>query len=141
MARRPDPHPHPSPATGEGARFHVDNVPAARKLRKQLTSTEAILWERLRSRRCLNLKFRRQHPIGRYVLDFYCEELMVALEIDGGYHQEAEQRQRDLERQVELEQRGIRFVRVAVPLVTEDPKALMPYLVQIFSLQRRTPLP
>jgi very-short-patch-repair endonuclease len=102
---------------------------------------EAILWERLRGRRCLNLKFRRQHPIGRFVVDFYCEEIMVAIEIDGGYHQEPQQRKLDLERQLELEERGIRFVRIPANLVSNDTHALMSYLIEVFSLQKGTPLP
>jgi len=85
----------------------------------------------------MNLKFRRQHPIGRFVVDFYCEETMVAVEIDGGYHLDPGQRRLDLERQLELEQRGIRFVRIPAELITKDTAALMSYLTEIFSLQKQ----
>ncbi len=135
------PHPNPSPGAGEGLRFHADNVPAARSLRKKLTPTEAILWERLRDRRCMNLKFRRQHPIGRFVLDFYCEELRVAIEVDGGIHNDPEQRRSDQERQLLLEETGIRFIRLPARLVTQEPAELMHYSTTTLSVQAGTPLP
>ena len=58
----------------------------ARELRKKCTTAERLIWNRLRKRRLLGLKFRRQHPIGRFVVDFYCPKLRLAVEIDGGYH-------------------------------------------------------
>ena len=139
--RRSLPHPNPSPATGEGLRSHADNVPAARRLRKELTPTEAILWERLRDRRCLNLKFRRQHPVGRYVLDFYCEAARVAIEIDGTIHLEAEQGAADARRQLELEELSIRFIRIPAHLISRDSVALMQFLTETLAIQNGTPLP
>ncbi|WP_414519852.1 endonuclease domain-containing protein, partial [Nostoc sp. PCC 9305] len=58
----------------------------ARKLRKQQTPAEEILWECLRNRRLLNTKFRRQHNIGRYITDFYCHEKLLIIELDGSIH-------------------------------------------------------
>ena len=60
-----------------------NNTPAARALRRTMTATEAVLWQRLRDRQLVRWKFRRQHPIGRFVLDFYCAETGLAIEIDG----------------------------------------------------------
>lgn len=57
----------------------------AAKLRLKMTETESLLWERLKGK-SLGFKFRRQHPINRYVLDFYCHEKRLSVELDGGYH-------------------------------------------------------
>ncbi|MGE0227965.1 MAG: endonuclease domain-containing protein [Dehalococcoidia bacterium] len=93
-------------------RSHRNNVTAARQLRRPLTPTERILWEQLRARRLDGLKFRRQHPVGPFVLDFYCDELHLAIEVDGGIHSTNEQARRDAERQALLEETGIRFIRI-----------------------------
>ncbi|WP_193725758.1 endonuclease domain-containing protein [Ferruginivarius sediminum] len=58
----------------------------ARHLRRQQTKTEARLWRALRMRQLGGVKFRRQHPVGRYILDFACPELGLAIEVDGGQH-------------------------------------------------------
>ncbi len=57
-----------------------------RKLRRQATMPEVMLWHHLQCRRLLGYKFRRQHSIGKYVLDFYCPELRLGIEVDGGQH-------------------------------------------------------
>ena len=113
--------------------MHADNVPAARRLRGEETATERVPWECLRGRRFLNLKFRRQHPVGAFVLDFYCEELKVAIEIDGGYHLDPRQRERDTERQDVLESRGIRFIRIPAELVATDRTRIIHYLMTTLS--------
>ena len=59
---------------------------AARVLRKEMTPTEQILWEVLRRKTLAGMKFRRQHPIGRFILDFYCPQLQLAIEVDGDSH-------------------------------------------------------
>jgi very-short-patch-repair endonuclease len=60
----------------------------ARELRADLTDAERRLWYRLRSRRMIGAKFRRQHPIGPYIVDFVCLESRLIIEVDGGQHQE-----------------------------------------------------
>jgi very-short-patch-repair endonuclease len=67
----------------------------ARNLRKTQTDAEQILWLKLRSRRLSGFKFRRQHPIDNYILDFYCNEAQLAIEIDGGQHAEEKNIKRD----------------------------------------------
>ncbi len=59
---------------------------AARVLRKSMTPAENILWEALRNCQILGFKFRRQHPIGRFIVDFYCPQLKLVIEVDGGIH-------------------------------------------------------
>lgn len=61
----------------------------ARQLRNEQTDAEHLLWRHLRNRQFLALKFRRQYPMPPYVLDFYCAELALVIELDGGQHIEA----------------------------------------------------
>lgn len=60
----------------------------ARRLRSQQTDAERLLWARLRAHRLYGLKFRRQQPIGIYVVDFFCPEKRLVVELDGGQHQD-----------------------------------------------------
>jgi very-short-patch-repair endonuclease len=115
----------------ERPRLHRDNVPAARRLRKETTPSERILWEQLRDRRLDGWKFRRQHPIGRFVLDFYCAELRLALEVDGAVHSLEAARERDRLRQEIIELREVRFVRISASSVEHD-------LDSVLAMLRRT---
>jgi very-short-patch-repair endonuclease len=83
----------------------------ARQLRKEQTDAEALLWHLLRGRRFCGFKFRRQYPIGGYILDFYCHDAGLAIELDGGGHNAAEQRRYDDERTKAIEGAGIRLIR------------------------------
>jgi len=96
----------------DSERWHRDNAPAARNLRRTLTRSEELLWERLRARRFHGLKVRRQHPVGGFVLDFYCEDLRLAIEVDGGSHDDPTVRNADRERQLALEGLGTWSVRI-----------------------------
>ena len=78
----------------------------AAKLRSNMTEPEIKLWEYLKTKP-LGYKFRRQHPISGYVLDFYCHKLKLSIEIDGGYHQNKEQKDKDAERTEYLNSVGI----------------------------------
>ena len=96
---------------------------AARQMRKEATRSENLLWSVLRDRRLAGRKFRRQHPVGRFILDVYCHEERLAVEVDGPVHEV--QRQADGERQQILESMGIRFLRLPAALVEGDlPAAL-----------------
>lgn len=79
----------------------------ARRLRREETTAEAVLWETLRGRKFLNLKFRRQHPVNTYIADFYCHQLKLVIEVDGGYHADTDQKIKDEERTKALEEVGI----------------------------------
>jgi len=83
----------------------------ARNSRKNQTLAEQLLWSKLRSRGLSEFKFRRQHPIDNYILDFYCNEVHLAIEIDGGQHTEKEVMEKDNERTAHLNQKGIRVIR------------------------------
>jgi very-short-patch-repair endonuclease len=81
----------------------------ARELRKQATPAEKILWEQLRDRRLLGLKFRRQHPLGTYIVDFYCPAYRLVVEIDGEIHRY--QADQDQARTQEFEDYGFSVIR------------------------------
>ena len=67
-------------------RRHPRTIHFAKKLRQRQTSSEALLWKKLRDHRFHGIKFRRQYPFGRFIADFACPELKIVIEIDGGDH-------------------------------------------------------
>ena len=81
----------------------------AKRLRRELTQEERRLWYLLRSRRFERYKFRRQHPVGHYILDFACCEARLAIELDGGQHDEHQEY--DHQRTAWLQQKGWTVVR------------------------------
>ena len=102
----------------------------ARALRRRSTDSERRLWEQLRDRRFRGLKFRRQQPIGgRFVVDFYCAALKLAIEVDGPVHHD--QVVRDADRQRALEASGIIVVRVTVEQLSGDVAALLEALIPL----------
>ncbi len=82
----------------------------ARILRNQQTNSEKIVWELIRDRKFMNLKFRRQHVIEGFVLDFYCHEIRLGIEIDGGIHNK--RKDYDRLRQEVIESEGITLLRI-----------------------------
>ncbi|MBI5621765.1 endonuclease domain-containing protein [Candidatus Falkowbacteria bacterium] len=80
------------------------------KLRRESTKSEDLLWYELNQRQ-LGFKFRRQQGIGDYIVDFYCPELRLVIEVDGISHDDSDVRQRDIVRQRYLEDLGSRVVR------------------------------
>lgn len=95
--------------------FHINATPIvfeyANVLKKEMTETEKILWAKLRDRRLNNLKFRRQHPIGKFIPDFYCHELKLAVEVDGNIHELEDVEERDSGRTYMLTEWGITVIR------------------------------
>ena len=87
------------------------SVQQARRLRKGATDAEKRLWSRLRNRQIGNLKFRRQHPFGNRVVDLFCEEAKLAIELDGSGHLTGRGQTSDLDREIELYEKGIRVLR------------------------------
>ena len=81
----------------------------ARKLRKNMTDTERLLWQHLRNRELGGYKFRRQRPVGPYIVDFVCLEKKLVVEVDGGQH--AGQLELDAKRSDYLKEKGYRVLR------------------------------
>ena len=93
-------------------REYYDDIKAhARKMRKKPTAAERVLWRNLRNRQVKGYKFRRQHPIDRFIVDFYCREANLAIEVDGSVHNSREAVEYDNERQQFLEHRGLTVLR------------------------------
>jgi very-short-patch-repair endonuclease len=112
-----------SEAGGGGApQAHRPEVYTARKLRKQMSLPEVQLWQRLRGSKA-GLKFRRQHPVGPYIVDFYCREAALAIEVDGEGHNRGERPPRDKRRDAFLKENGLRVLHVAAARIPKDPDA------------------
>ena len=92
-------------------KLNVNLLQFAQSMRKQATSAERLLWERLRTKRFMNLKFRRQQVIAPYIVDFYCHELGLVIELDGSQHATDSGKAYDVERTKFLEALGLTVVR------------------------------
>ncbi len=92
----------------------------ARNLRRALSVPEARLWNRLRERLPGKPVFRRQHPIGPYVLDFYCARANLAIEIDGVSHDMADRPRRDERREAWLKKHGVTVIRIPAAELMRD---------------------
>ncbi|OGB90657.1 hypothetical protein A2625_04445 [candidate division WOR-1 bacterium RIFCSPHIGHO2_01_FULL_53_15] len=110
----------------------------ARTLRKDQTKAEKIVWELLRKRKFKNLKFRRQHVIEGFVLDFYCHELRLGIEVDGGIH--LKRRDYDRLRQEVIESEGIMIIRIRNKELIGTRKMALQKLEEII-VHRSVPLP
>ncbi len=97
----------------------------AKYLRQNTTESEQTLWKLLRNRNQLGCKFRRQHPLGSFVADFYCHESLLVVEVDGGYHNLADQKAYDKWRTEELAQMGISVVRFSNEQVEKNLKEVL----------------
>lgn len=82
-----------------------------KKLRKNQTDAEAILWTKLRNKQLLGFKFYRQFSIDNYILDFYCPKAKLCIELDGSHHAENERAQLDVVRTINLNEKDIRILR------------------------------
>ena len=101
-----------SAVEGASMRAPKETVENARRLRRNLSPPEARLWSRLRVRSPAAPVFRRQHPIGPYVLDFYCAKARLAVEVDGIGHDLGDRPQRDLRRDAWLQAEGVSVLRI-----------------------------
>lgn len=105
-------------------RTHDLTLKRAKRLREALTPQELGLWVRLKNRRLAGFKFRVQHPIGPYILDFYCAEARLAVEIDGRTHWSAEQVAHDARRDAYFRAMGIETLRLSTELLKEPGRAV-----------------
>jgi very-short-patch-repair endonuclease len=111
----------------------------ARALRQQPTWAEKLLWRWLRGRRFSGYKFRRQHPLGSYVLDFYCEEARLNVELDGSQHGFPDQRRHDLAREKHLQSLSIKTLRFWNSRLRREAEAIRETIFR--ELQARAPHP
>jgi very-short-patch-repair endonuclease len=85
-------------------------APLVRKLRNNMTLGEVLLWQEIKNKQ-LGIRFSRQIPIDNYIVDFYCKDLMLVIEVDGGSHYHEGQPEKDAMRQKRLESFGVNFLR------------------------------
>ena len=114
-----------------------NTVERARKLRKAMSLPEVLLWRELR-RRPGGIKFRRQHPAGSYVLDFYCSDATLAIEIDGEAHDRGGRAAHDVARDAWLAKQGVATLRLAARDVLRDLDAVVAHVVM--AARARLPL-
>jgi len=96
-----------------------------RELRRDSTDAEVALWSHLRAHRFAGFKFRRQHPCGPFILDFFCARRKLAIELDGGQHFEPTAQVYDARRTSYLASRGITVLRFATDLVFRETEAVL----------------
>jgi very-short-patch-repair endonuclease len=97
----------------------------ARQFRKEPTLAEELLWKRLRAYRLTGLKFRRQHPLGGAIADFYCAERRLVIEVDGEIHNYPENRERDEVRDEVMRSRDLTVLRFTNDQVLNDLEAVL----------------
>jgi very-short-patch-repair endonuclease len=105
-----------------------DTVLNARALRREMTLPEGMLWQVLRERPD-GLKFRRQHPIGRCIVDFYCPAAGLVIEVDGQGHSMGEHPPRDIRRDVWLRSQGLRVLRFSATEVMRDLQSVVTAII------------
>ena len=110
----------------------------ARELRNNPTYTEKLLWEKLRNNQ-LGVKFRRQHPISDYIVDYYCHKLILVIEIDGGYHLTRDQKKYDKYRANDLRELGVTIIRFTNDQVENNIRKVLSDIE--FQIAHRTPNP
>ena len=102
----------------------------AAKLRRAMMLPEVLLWQQLRKRPG-ELKFRRQHPAGRYMLDFFCAEAKLAVEVDGEVHGMGDRPERDAERDAWLRTQGVKMLRIPAAEILRDLETVVRHITNI----------
>ena len=130
-----------APRQGEGVRLH--NLPALRTFRKELrhhlTPAEAKLWTHFQRSQLAGRKFRRQHSVGGYILDFYCPAERLAIELDGAAHDSETAQRYDEERDLFLRHCGIRVLRFENKWVFLQPDEVLAEITKHFGWLKRLP--
>jgi len=106
--------------TSRRTKLFEDDRDHARKLRRRSTLAERKLWSKLRDRRLFTVKFRRQVPVGPYVVDFYCHEAKLVVEVDGGGHGSAGKMDEDARRMEWLKRSSLVVLRFWNTEVTQN---------------------
>jgi very-short-patch-repair endonuclease len=112
-----------------------------RELRQEATGAEQLLWRLLRNRQMMGYKFRRQHPVAGYVVDFYCHAAKLVIEVDGGQHASQEQAAYDRQRTETLQGEGLRVARFWNPEVLGETEAVMEAIAEALNAPHPGPLP
>lgn len=111
----------------------------SRQLRSEMTAAETHLWQHLRARQVCGKKFRRQHPVGKYILDFACIEARLAIEVDGGQHNELQSH--DNQRTAWLEVQGWRVLRFWNNEVLQNIEGVLGEVVNALTVDKSDVIP
>lgn len=103
----------------------------AKKLRRNQTPAEERLWKILRSHKLDGLKFRRQHPLSWFIADFYCHELKLIIELDGGIHELEEVKAYDIRREKKLRELGLTVIRFKNEQVYTEPEVILNAVLEL----------
>jgi len=135
--------PMPVSSPGEFRQHYRRNIIKliARQLRNRPTQSEKLLWQALRKRQLAKLKFLRQHPIGPSIVDFYCHEKRLAVEVDGGIHHNRDVKERDQARQELIEMYGIKFYRCTSEQVEHDLEGVLEGILKAAGVNNPPPGP
>ena len=120
-------------------RTSVEIRDRARELRRDMTPVEGRLWQHLRDKQLAGLRFRRQHPVDRFILDFYCPQHKLAVEVDGDIH--ASQVECDQVRTQWLEARGYRMVRFTNRQIEKELPEVLEEILRVVEREERPPPP
>ena len=108
-----------------------------RELRQESTEAEKLLWEELRNRKLNGLKFRRQHPLDKFIVDFYCNEKKIVLELDGGVHNEKINKEYDEARTAMLAGLNIIVLRFKNEEVINDMQGVLKKIRDVANMLNR----
>ena len=117
----------------------------ARKLRNNATKAERVLWHSLSGKQCFGYDFHRQKPIGNYIVDFFCQELMLAIEVDGVFHNQITVQIKDKEKEEFLNRIGVTVLRFQdseiYPENRDALRAIEEYVLEFEKLKRTDTIP
>jgi very-short-patch-repair endonuclease len=122
-------------------RGQTNHLDLKRELRSNMTGPEARLWSRLRARQLQGLKFRRQHGIGPYIVDFYCPEQSFVIEVDGDSHADADQIMKNKQREAYMQSLGLRIIRYINDDIVKNLDGVLEDLVERLSSRSTSPHP
>jgi len=114
----------------------MDSKSFRKELRKKQTSAEAAFWRLVRAGRFYKLKFRRQHTVGKYTVDFYCPKFKLIIELDGSVHDNLGQSLYDDERDTFLNEVGFQVIRFENEAVLKYPETVLNYLAVYLGLEK-----
>jgi very-short-patch-repair endonuclease len=118
-------------------RLEPEQLSNAQRLRRDMSIPERVLWKDLRDRGLAGLKFRRQHPLGPYLADFYCDEASLVVEIDSSFH--LGRVEEDRRRTAWIEQQGIAVIRTSASEISSDIHMVLDWTRR--NAESRLPLP
>ena len=110
----------------------------ARAMRQNPTPAEDILWQHLRQKQINGYRFRRQHPIDRFIVDFYCRAAQLVIEVDGTVHDTPEQAEYDEERQLFLQEAGLQVLRFRNAQVINETDAVVQIIKDFLSIRHES---